>query len=371
MAISFVGSLPAVGANNGGNVTLTFSNLVDAAGAAATLLQNDVVVCAYASSGTADAAMSTSSSGWTEVSPEAYANGTIDTNLAVYYKVMGVSPDTSFVAVGPGGASNGTMGVAMAFRGVDAAVLDVAVPTPAAGTATSVPNAPAITPATSGAWPVVIGAGAAAAGATFGHTDLSSTTNHFRTGNHAETNDIAIGIGIKTDWASGAFDPAVWTGGNANASNSWAAFSLALKPGATPTTVSVTAASIAISAHPVTANANTVKTVTAQAITYTPQAITARTQTRVAITAAAIAITAQSIVTNAQRRIAVTAASISATGQAIVVNAKTMIQVTAAVVTFTARSIVVTVASTFASRAMKNLRVQRWASDWRRISRWR
>lgn len=239
MAISFVGSLPTVGANNGGNVTLTFSNLVDSAGAAATLQQGDVVVCAYASSGTADAAMSTSSAGWTEVH-ENYANGTSnDTNLALYYKVMGASPDTSFVAVGPTGNSNGTIGVAMAFRGVDPAVLDIAFVAgshAAAGTATTRPNPPSINPSGAGAWPVVVGAGAAAAGAAFTNPgDLSSTTNHFRSGNHAETIDIAIGMGFKTDWTSGAFDPAQFTGGVSNAGDSWAAIVIALKAGLTGT----------------------------------------------------------------------------------------------------------------------------------------
>lgn len=231
MANSFVGSLPPVGANNGGNVTLTFSNLRDEANAAVTLQQGDLVVCAYASSGTADLAMSTSSSGWTEVT-EVYANGTLDTNLAVYWKIMGASPDTSFVAVGPGGSSNGTIGVAFAFRGQHATTPFAIAATTATGTGTSVPNAASITPTTAGSWPIVIGAGTAAAGAVFSHTDLSSTTNHFRSGNHAETNDIAIGLGIKTNWSSGAFDPAVWTGGNVNASNSWATISLVLEPAA-------------------------------------------------------------------------------------------------------------------------------------------
>lgn len=236
MAISFVGSMAPVGANNGGNVTLTFtgaSGLLDASGAQASLQQGDVVVCVYASSGVADAAMSTSSSGWTEVH-EGYANGTSnDTNLALYYKVMGASPDTSFVAVGPTGNNNGTIATAFAFRGVDAAVLDVAFVAGshfATGTGSTRPDAPAITPVTAGAWIVVAGAGAAAAGATYASSDLSSTTNHFRTGNHAETIDIAIGVGIKTDWTSGAFNPAAWTGGAANAGDSWAAIIVALKP---------------------------------------------------------------------------------------------------------------------------------------------
>src|SRR5215213_11747210 len=126
MAISFVGSMVPGSAINGGDVTLTFtgaSGLLDAAGAQATLLQSDVVVVAYASSGIADQAMSTTSTGWTKVH-ENYSNGSAnDTNLAIYYKVMGGTPDTSFVAVGPTGASNGTIATAFAFRGVDATVL--------------------------------------------------------------------------------------------------------------------------------------------------------------------------------------------------------------------------------------------------------
>jgi hypothetical protein len=236
MAISFVGSMVPVGANNGGNVTLTFtgaSGLINAAGAQAALQQGDVVVCVYAASGTADLAMSTSSTGWTELA-EAYANGTVDTNLAVYYKVMGATPDTGFVAVGPTGNNNATIATAFAFRGVDSSVLDIAFSGHSAtGTTSTRPNAPAITPVTAGAWIFVAGAGstAAVAGAAFTNPgDLSAATNHFRSGNHAETNDCAIGAGIKTDWASGAFDAAAWTGGAANADASWAAMVLALKP---------------------------------------------------------------------------------------------------------------------------------------------
>lgn len=316
MAISFVGSLPTVGANNGGNVTLTFSNLRDAAGSAVTLLEGDIVVCAYSSSGTADLAMSTSSSGWTEVT-EVYANGTLDTNLAVYWKIMTATPDTSFVAVGPGGASNGTIGVAFAFRGQHATTPFSIAATTATGTGTSVPNAASITPTTAGSWPIVIGAGTAAAGAVFSHTDLSATTNHFRSGNHAETNDIAIGFGIKTDWSSGAFDPAVWTGGNVNASNSWATISLVLEPAPSVFTVSVTAATINFTEQPVTVNAQRLASITAATVSSTAQTLTASVRTSIAVTAASLATSGAVIGVNAKRMIAVSAASLTATGQTV------------------------------------------------------
>jgi hypothetical protein len=235
LAISFVGSMAPVGANNGNNVTLTFtgaSGLLDATGAQATLQQGDIVITAYATSEVTDVAMSTSSSGWTEVT-ELYENVVSgqDTNLAVYYKVMGASPDTSFVAVGAGSASAGVIATAFAFRGVDTATpLDVASTT-ASGQTTTIPNGASITPVTTGAWPVVVGAGAATTGAAYTvPAGLSATTNHFRSSNHAETVDIAIGLGIKTDWVSGAFDPAAFGGGVSNASNSWIAVTLALRP---------------------------------------------------------------------------------------------------------------------------------------------
>jgi hypothetical protein len=238
MAISFVGSMTPVGANNGGNVVLTFtgaSGLLDAAGAQATLAQNDVVVCAYASSGTADLAMAGafSGGGGTEVH-EGYSDSTIDTNLGLYYKVMTATPDTTFTATGPTGSSNATIATAFAFRGVDATVLDVTFVAGshfASGNGVTNPNAPAITPSTAGAWILVAGAGSInGTGAAFTNPgDLSATTNHFRSGNHAETNDCAIGVGLKTNWASGAFDPAAWTGGATAAGSTWAAIVIALK----------------------------------------------------------------------------------------------------------------------------------------------
>jgi hypothetical protein len=227
--ITFVGS-HVLSAANGGNVTLPFSGLLDEAGAAAPLQQNDFIVVAAVVSDTADFAMSTSSADWTEET-ELYADGTSDTNFAVYTKFMGASPDANIVIVGNASASSATAAVAMAFRGVDTAnPLDVAIAT-ATGTATGRPNPPSVTPLTEGAWVVVCGGAAAGIGGAFTNPgDLSATTNHFRSVSRAETTDGTAGMGIKTDWASGAFDPAEWTGGSTNAADSWAAATLALRP---------------------------------------------------------------------------------------------------------------------------------------------
>ncbi len=313
MAISWAASLPAVGANNGGNVTLTFSNFVNAAGGAYALVEGDIVIAAYASSGTADAAMSTSSSGWTELT-EHYSDGTIDTNIAVYGKQMTASPDTSIVLVGPGGASNGTMGVAHVIKG--ATLTDIATAL-AAGTATSVPNPGAITPGFSGSFIAVIGAGAAAAGATFTNTDLNATTNHWRTGNHAETNDIAIGFGWKEDWTSGSFDPAVWGGGNVNAANSWAAITVAIKPAPTPTTVSVTAASVNLSEQALIVNASLKLAAANAAVNLTPHPVTIPADTRIFIDAGSLALTGQNLIVSTIQRVVIAVAQVALTAQNI------------------------------------------------------
>jgi hypothetical protein len=233
MAISFVGSQPTVAAQNGGNVTLTFSNLRDAANVQPTLLQNDVVFAVFGFANTADFAFPTIT-GWTLLG-EVYANGsTNDTNLGVYYKRMGASPDASVTITGPGGAANASIGTAFALRGVSqSAVIDVYVAGThnASGTGTGAINPAAITPSASGSWIFVCGALANPIGANLTNGgDLSATTNHFRTGTSPDTNDISIGVGLKIDWASGAFDPAAWSGGGTRAAgDSWAAMTFSVK----------------------------------------------------------------------------------------------------------------------------------------------
>lgn len=189
-----------------------------------------MVVVGHALSNTSDIAMA-QPSGWLPIG-QTYSNGsTYDTNLAGWYKFMGASPDSSVVVNGVSGAAFGTIGGAHAFRGVDPNdPFDVAAVASQA-TGTSRPNPASVMPLTQGAWPVVIGAGSAAAGAVFtAPIALSTGTNHFRSLNHAETNDIALGIGFKTDWASGAFDCPEFGGGNVNAANSSAALAFVLRP---------------------------------------------------------------------------------------------------------------------------------------------
>ena len=78
---------------------------------------------------------------------------------------------------------------------------------------------------TSGATVIAIGAGAAGTGAVYVAAGLAN----FRTVTSVDTYDSMTGMGSFA-WSSGAYDSAQWTGGTANAADSWASYTLALRP---------------------------------------------------------------------------------------------------------------------------------------------
>ena len=232
MAITFVGSYVGTHAATSAQ-TVNFSLLRNESNAAPTLLEGDLVLVGVNNASTVNRPEGAlTPSGYTASITSLYANDSNDVNLQVAYKVMGASPDTS-VAIPASNAT--TAGIAYAiyvFRGVDTTTpLDVN-PTVASATNSGKANAPAITPATDGAWIFVVGAAAVAAGAVFTNAgDLSTTTNHFRSATiTSTTNDANIVGGIKTDWTSGEFDPIVFGGSTTTNTGSWAAVTLALRP---------------------------------------------------------------------------------------------------------------------------------------------
>lgn len=240
MAITFVGSktFTAAGAV-GGAFAVSLTDLLNAAGGSATLAENDLIVIAYAPGTESDLAY-TAPTGYTE-DAELYSNGVNAANLAAWRKFMGAAPDTSVGIPNSGDARWAVAGTIFAFRGVDTTTpLDAAITT-ATGINTGRPDPPAITPATAGAWIVVLGAAAGPASAAFTNPgDLSATTNHFRSAAAADSVAAMAGCGLKADWSSGAFDPAQWTGGSTDVDASWAAATYALRPAATGATYNET-----------------------------------------------------------------------------------------------------------------------------------
>ena len=156
-----------------------------------------------------------------------FANDTNDTNLAVAYKIMGAVPDTLVTVTA---STTGRLVAIYVLRGVDETTpMDVAATT-ATGTNSRVANPPAITPVTTGAVVLAIGANAYI-DATFPVFTAPGLTD-FVSGSFDGPLDGAIGAGTFA-WTSGAYDPAAFTIAGTTTADSWAAFTLALRPAAT------------------------------------------------------------------------------------------------------------------------------------------
>lgn len=226
MALQFVGGLTAnkAGATSG-NTTISLTGLTG--GISSTAAANDIVVAVFATGSTADRtlAITDGTSNYTLIDSERYANGTIDSNLRVAYKIMGSTPDTTTTFGPTGNAQDGGAMAVHVWRGVDLNTPQDVTATGATGTGTGRPDGASIQPTTAGAIILVAGGGAAGTGATFTASELSN----FRTDNGVDTNDGFVGIGSFA-WTSGAFNPAQWTGGTTGAGDSWTSVSLALRP---------------------------------------------------------------------------------------------------------------------------------------------
>lgn len=232
MAITFVGSVVKTG-NNGLDIVVNMTTeLRDEANANVVPADGDLVVVAYGNGAAFDHNMQViTAPAYTEVC-DLYSNAssTNDINLGVFYRILQSGDSRSLTVDGAGINANGVSVVVMVFRGVDDTTpMDVAAVTDS-GIAFGRPNPPAITPTTPGAWIVVAGAAGAFSGAAFTNSDLSTSTNHWRTGNGDDTQDSMIGLGVKTNWASGAFDPAQWGGGTTGGTDAWIACTMALRP---------------------------------------------------------------------------------------------------------------------------------------------
>jgi len=231
MAIAFRGSASAT-AVNGGDPSITLSGISG-------LAQNDLVIVAYsiADNDNVDENMAMITSGYTEVA-DLFSNDTVDANLGVFYKFMGVSPDTTATCDGLGGTDAGVAAVAMAFSGVATVAqggpFDV-TSTTATGLSTAHPNPPSIstfTEATS--WVVIAGGAADSAFSAIPDTityPTGYTTNPVSAFANDDTNAI-VGMGYKSSPADPE-DPGTMTLSGSlwsdSTDNAWCAVTMALK----------------------------------------------------------------------------------------------------------------------------------------------
>jgi hypothetical protein len=215
-------------AGRAGNVATASVNFALTGGLAAVPAAGDLVIITVVV-GSQGRTPACAVSGYTALG-QINANGTTyDTSMDVSWKVMGGTPDTSFTLPATGNAQDAQRYTIQVWRGVDATTPMDVTPVTASGTGTGRPNPGTITPTTAEAIILICAGGAAAAGAAY--TGPANYTTNFLTGATADTNDAMVGSGYRaTAWTSGAEDPAVYTGGTTNAADSWAAYTLALRP---------------------------------------------------------------------------------------------------------------------------------------------
>lgn len=225
MAIQYVGGQTVqITPSTATNTTITFSLT---GGLATTPAYGDVVIVSYAVGSSIDLTNSVSTSGYTKVA-DISASDTYDANLAVWWKRMPLTPDTT-VVVGPTLATaDGGAVTVQVFRGVAPNFPLVFT----AATATGVNGAAVDPPATgtapvSGCVGVLIGSAAAAGNPTFTAAYLTSFIQQTST---ASTNRTSIGAGYISVTSGTSYNGAAWTPSATANTNSWAAVTLLLEP---------------------------------------------------------------------------------------------------------------------------------------------
>jgi hypothetical protein len=214
------------------NTTLSLSSGLSG-GSRAAVAAGDLVVAVYAicDNTVRTATITDGTDAYTDLA-NISSNNNRATRLRVAYKVMGGTPDASVTFGGRGSTAASAVYCVLVFSGQNASVTD-ATTTTATGVNTSRPNPPAITPVTPGAFIFVIGAVAHGDGvggsfsfSGLAYSDFINATN--------TQSDNCLGVGLKTDWTSGAYDHPAFTYGGAGAGeasfNSWAAVTVALRP---------------------------------------------------------------------------------------------------------------------------------------------
>lgn len=225
MAISYVGGQTAGRTNASSALSVNFALT---GGSASVPAAGDLVIVTVVtgSAGGTPAMAITTPSGYTALGQLNVSATAEDTSMNVSYKFMGSTPDTAVTIPGTTNNAWGQSYTIKVYRGVDPSTPMDVTPTTATGSGVdNLPDGAPITPVTAGAWIVVAGGGAAAAGGAYTAAALTA----FQTTNGQDTNDGNSGVG-HTTWTSGEYNPAKFAGGSVNAANSWACYTIALRP---------------------------------------------------------------------------------------------------------------------------------------------
>jgi hypothetical protein len=225
MAITFVGSNTGTGS---GTTTITIPMPTGVA-------TGDVVYVAAMSSQTVDVDCTESSGTWTEIA-DLYSNDTDDTNLCVFRKVMGGTPDTD-VTLTVRTTTGASVGLSYALRGVDTTTPEDATATTATSPDASKPNPPSITTVTANAWVIAIGGSSEADAVTNPPTDYSNLAVNTDGGGLLRN----VMMASREIASPGPEDPGVFDDIVGTASDSWCAVSVAVRPAASGSTYTLDA----------------------------------------------------------------------------------------------------------------------------------
>lgn len=203
---TFVGTGYGIAAN-GGNATIDLTALTDGSGSAP--LENDVVIVfGGISTDVIGVAPITSSSGWTQITTGT-ANDSVAAGMTAWYKVMGATPDTSFVVTGTALGTDSTAGIAFVFRGVDTSNPIDATTVVNSATDTVIPSFSSITSSANDKGLVLIGAatGAHTQAGEF-YTDANGFYEFLESRGINDANDITLGVAYRRVYGqSSSFTP--------------------------------------------------------------------------------------------------------------------------------------------------------------------
>lgn len=212
-------------------ITLANSNTKSEAAVTSTTITftastNDVVLVGIMSSVKSDQTFSEGGGTWTKIA-ELYSNDSEDTNLAVFKKRMGASPDAS-VTLTISGVAVTLLTIAGVFAGVDTTTEEDATATTATGINGGTPDPASITTVTNNAWVVVFAASTQADVVTNPSTGYSNLLQIGTGGPGTRT----LVFETKAVATAGAEDPAAITDLAGDANQSWSAITVALRPAA-------------------------------------------------------------------------------------------------------------------------------------------
>lgn len=229
----YVGGKSVAIAGTTSDTTIGLKNGTLTGGIGANADTNDLILVAYAVGGVGAQTLTVDSANDLGLIKVAYTEAvninrtekTYDATLYAGWTILGATKSTVVVS-GTGNAAYAGAVCIQVWRNTDGTTpMDVTpVTTTAAGTGSNSPDAPAITPVTTGAVVVAIGALASQTVST-----LTSSMDNVVAVASTDTNSVTLAMASKK-WTSGAYDPPAFSGDTAGSQDSLCAASLAIRP---------------------------------------------------------------------------------------------------------------------------------------------